>query len=145
MGDYLPHTLDESVSESFPDYSIIPQYDGNISLLSCDSNASVCSDSDLTGQPIETLVSRDFRQEVFPPPVWYEEYTSRRGEDILSVRQTVRRNSKLLQCMSLPIIAVSNIRSLLPKINSFKTDVLEREIGLSLLSEIWEVKGEKNM
>ena len=35
------------------------------------------------------------------------------------------------------------MRSLLPKINNFKNDVLEREIGLSLLSEIWEVKGKK--
>ena len=38
---------------------------------------------------------------------------------------------------------VSNVRSLLRKINSFKKDVLERGIGLALLSEIWEVKGKK--
>ena len=32
---------------------------------------------------------------------------------------------------------------MLPKINSFKIDILEREIGLALLSEIWEVKGKR--
>ena len=43
----------------------------------------------------------------------------------------------------MPIITVSNMRSLLPKVNSFKTDILERKIGLALLSEVWEVKGKK--
>ena len=35
------------------------------------------------------------------------------------------------------------MRSLMPKIKNFKTDILEREIGLCLLSEIWEKKGKK--
>jgi hypothetical protein len=73
------------------------------------------------------------------PPVLYEPYTQR--EDYLPKRKTIKRNSKLLQCLSLPIISV--LRSLLPKINNFKTDILEREIGLSLLLEICEVKGKK--
>ena len=30
------------------------------------------------------------------------------------------------------------MRSLSPKINNFKTDVLEREISIALLSEVWE-------
>ena len=73
--------------------------------------------------------------------MWYEQYTQR--TQCVPVRQTVRRNSKLLQCLSLPIISVSNLRSLLPKVNNFKNDILEREIGLALLSEIWQVKGKK--
>ena len=102
----------------------------------------MCCVTELSGQPIETLISCDFSQQTdIPPPVWHEQHSQR--EDIPPVRQTVKRNSKLLECLSLPIIAVSNVRSLLPKINNFKTDVLEREIGLSLLSEIWEVKGKK--
>ena len=117
----------------------IPQFDGNLSILS-DNNVSICCDTDQSGQSIDTVISCDFNQKTdIPPPVWHEQYTQR--EDIPPVRQTVRRNSKLLQCLSLPIIAVSNVRSLLLKIRNFKTDVLEREIGLSLLSEIWEVKG----
>ena len=35
------------------------------------------------------------------------------------------------------------MRSLMPKIRNFKTDIFEREIGLYLLSEIWEKKGKK--
>ena len=35
------------------------------------------------------------------------------------------------------------MRSLMPKIKNFKIDVLERKIGLALLSEIWEKKGNK--
>ena len=100
------------------------------------------SEAELTGQPIETLVSCDFSQETIPPPVWFESYTQR-SVSTPPVRQTVKRNSKLLQCLSLPIISVSNVRSLLPKLNSFKNDILERNIGLSLVTEIWEVKGKK--
>ena len=43
-----------------------------------------------------------------------------------------------MQGLSLPIISVSNLRSLPPKLNSFKNDLLEREISLALLSEVWE-------
>ena len=35
------------------------------------------------------------------------------------------------------------MRSLMPKINNFKNDVLERNISIALLSEIWEKKGKK--
>ena len=136
MGDDLP--LPVNKSESCSD---IPQFDGNISFASDISDSMSC-DTDQSGWSIETVVSCDFSQKAnISPPVWHEQYMQR--EDIPPVRRTVRRNGKLLQCLSLPIIAVSNVRSLLPKINSFKTDVLEREIGLSLLSEIWEVKGKK--
>ena len=35
------------------------------------------------------------------------------------------------------------MRSLMPKITNFKNDILEREISLALLSEVWEKKGNK--
>ena len=138
MGDYFPPTVHKSESS---DYGNILQLDGNISVSSCSMSDSLISDTDLTGQTIETVVSCDFSSKTVSPPVWYEPYIQR--EDCVPTRKTVKRNSKLLQCVSLPIISVSNLRSLLPKINNFKTDILEREIGLSLLSEIWEVKGKK--
>ena len=53
-------------------------------------------------------------------------------------RITVRRDNRLILGESLPIISVSNLRSLGPKLNSFKIDMKEREIGVSLLSEVWE-------
>ena len=98
--------------------------------------------TDQAGQSIQTIITcGGGRQDSCPPPVWYEAYIQRTQS--LPVRQTVRRNRKLLQCLSLPIISVSNLRSLLPKVNNFKNDILERDIGLALLSEIWEVKGKK--
>ena len=32
----------------------------------------------------------------------------------------------------------------MPKINNFKNDLLERDISVALISEIWEKKGNKN-
>ena len=39
---------------------------------------------------------------------------------------------------SLPIISVSNMRSLIPKILNFKNDLIDRDISVALLSEVWE-------
>ena len=38
----------------------------------------------------------------------------------------------------MPTVATYNLRSLFPKINSFKTDMLEREVDCAFLCEIWE-------
>ena len=39
---------------------------------------------------------------------------------------------------SLPILSVSNLRSLWPKLNSFKDDMILRDISCAMLSEVWE-------
>ena len=40
--------------------------------------------------------------------------------------------------MSLPTVATYNCRSLFPKIDSLKTDLLERQIDVGFLTEIWQ-------
>ena len=47
-------------------------------------------------------------------------------------------NSRAEESSSLPIVAVTNFRSLSPKINNVKTDIIEREIGITLCSETWQ-------
>ena len=70
-------------------------------------------------------------------PPWFDvHYRSTR--DMRPVRQTVKRDNKLPVCHSLPIVSVSNCRSLIPKVNNFVDDLLEREIGVALLSEVWQ-------
>ena len=71
----------------------------------------------------------------FPP--WYDHY-HKPNQIRRPVRQTVRRDNKLMKTNSLPIIAVSNLRSLMPKVKTFTDDVHQRQIGLALLSEVWE-------
>ena len=39
---------------------------------------------------------------------------------------------------NLPTVATYNMRSLLPKINALKSDLLEREIDVAFVQEIWE-------
>ena len=50
----------------------------------------------------------------------------------------IRRDKKWVVGESLPIISVSNVRSITPKIGNVKNDILERDISLSILSEVWE-------
>ena len=45
---------------------------------------------------------------------------------------------KITAALSLPTAATYNLRSLFPKIESLKTDLLERKIDVSFLTEIWE-------
>ena len=76
------------------------------------------------------------------PPPWYDPpqkpYINRKP-----VRVTLRRDNKLQQGEFLPKIAVSNLRSLIPKVGNVCHDMKERGIGLNLMSEIWEKPGRR--
>ena len=72
-----------------------------------------------------------------PPPPWYEEYTPR-TQRLPSVRQTVRRDSRLLTSSSLPSFSAPNCRSIFPKIRSIVKDMRLRSISCILASESWE-------
>ena len=50
---------------------------------------------------------------------------------------------KISASSNLPIVASYNCRSLFPKVESFKTDVLERMVDVSFTCEIWEKKENK--
>ena len=88
---------------------------------------------------IPVLVNVDFCNQAgnYPQPSWYDQH-----QNYQEYRRTIRikmpRDNKIIESMNLPIISVSNLRSLMPKINNFKDDMLEREISLALLSEVWE-------
>ena len=75
-------------------------------------------------------------------PPWYDDYTPRVVNKKQSTvnRITIKRDNRLVVGESLPIISVSNLRSLTPKLNNFKNDMIEREISVALLSEVWEKK-----
>ena len=45
---------------------------------------------------------------------------------------------KISASNNLPTVASYNCRSLFPKIESFKTDILERQIDVGFACEIWE-------
>ena len=53
-------------------------------------------------------------------------------------RKTIKRDNRVAKSEFLPIISVSNMRSLGPKLQNFRTDMLERKISAALLTEVWE-------
>ena len=73
-------------------------------------------------------------------PPWFENYEPRVFDQLQSKlnRQTIRRDNRLSLGVPLPTISVSNMRSFFPKLKKFKNDMKEREISLSILSEIWQ-------
>ena len=135
MGGYPTPPIGDSSS------FCVPQYDGNISLMSECSSESVSSNYNNDAQLIPTVLNHFSTYDDQVPPPWFEPYFSR--NKIPPVRKTIYRNNKILDSLSLPTISVSNMRSLMPKIKNFKNDILEREISLAILSEVWEKKGNK--
>ena len=106
-----------------------------------DMNKSYSSVYDDPPKPIPVHISNNLKG--CPKnnhPAWYEEYVPRKTDSKESKdnRKTVRRDNRLVDSESLPIISVSNVRSLMPKINNFKNDMIDRDISVALLSEVWE-------
>ena len=52
-------------------------------------------------------------------------------------KKTVKPD-KITAALSLPTIATYNCRSLFPKVESLKTDLLERKIDVGFLQEVWQ-------
>ena len=128
----------------------ICQYDGNdtISSIFSEPDCSCCdtlSDSDQdqdydTGATIPVLITSQYSppaEQSIPPPPWYEEYLPR-SSNIKPIRKTIRRDNRLLLSEDLPILSVSNLRSIWPKLNSFKNDLKMRDISCAMLSEVWQ-------
>ena len=101
----------------------IPQLDGNISIESLNSSISY---QDKTASNENIFVQVGYR-----PP---KSEQSR----LPPFRKTIRRDNKVLQAQSLPKFSLYNMRSLVPKIGHFGTDMEDRNCELSFLTEIWQ-------
>ena len=71
------------------------------------------------------------------PPSWYEA-VQKENQFRKPVRKTVRRDSRLEKSANLPVIAVANLRSLIPKVKSFVEKMHNHDISLGLLTEVWQ-------
>ena len=91
--------------------------------------------------PIPVVIN-NFRSQDENPPAWFDAHFTNFGKRC-PVRKTTRRDNRLIKSTLLPIIAVSNLRSLIPKIRNFAQDIHEREIGVGLLTEVWQKTDKK--
>ena len=82
---------------------------------------------------------------LYPPPPWYDEHEPGviNNQQSKKNRVTIRRDNRLLMTESLPVVSVSNLRSLWPKLNSFVDDMKLRDISCSMLSEVWQKANSK--
>ena len=48
------------------------------------------------------------------------------------------KSDKISTAVNLPVVATYNCRSLFPKLECFKTDMIERNIDCAYLTEVWE-------
>ena len=60
------------------------------------------------------------------------------------ILKQIQRNPRINASSSLPVVAVANVRSLLPKVNSFIEKMKNESIQLCLIVEVWEKQGRKN-
>ena len=52
----------------------------------------------------------------------------------------IRKDNNLLEALNLPAFTVYNMRSLWSKMNNLAEDIIERDVDISFLSEVWEKK-----
>ena len=60
------------------------------------------------------------------------------GHGVVNTEKGNLKQDKVNAALSLPIVATYNLRSLFPKIDSLKKDLLERNVDVGFLTEIWE-------
>ena len=107
-------------------------------------NESVCSsidENELIIQSIPLILNTNLTMANFPPkpedtPSWYDPFATE--PRLPSVKRRINRFSRHKVGMFLPSVSTCNILSLMPKVNNFTTDMLERDIDVVFLSEIWE-------
>ena len=58
--------------------------------------------------------------------------------EINDINTANKRIDKITCALNLPSVATYNCRSFFPKVGNVKTDIIERQIDLSFLVEIWE-------
>ena len=80
----------------------------------------------------------------FPAPSWYEP-TVRHYKSRSPVRKTIKRDNRIAKSVHLPVLAVSNLCLLMPKLNNFIEDMHQREVGVALLSEVWQKAEKRNI
>ena len=112
--------------------------------LFIDSNSSISLEESLMEEmpydeeyPIPTIINNTNNGNITPPP-WYDGYHQQNEMRPNPVRKTLRRDNRLEKSIFLPVVAVANLRSLVPKIRNFSKDVMERGIGVGLLTEVWQ-------
>ena len=128
-------TLSTSDNESVFSYSSTSDNADSSSL----SQASILSEESvsLRDQQIPVVTGVTNHRSDVPAPAWHEWHRPRPA-GLPAVRQTVRRDNRLLEAAQLPSFSAPNCRSLGPRLRNFAEDMLMREVSVSLCSETWE-------
>ena len=79
------------------------------------------------------------------PPPWYDHYVANTFEQRIPIRKHVLANDRVAASTELPTIAVTNVRSISPKIHNFSEDLLIRQVSACLVSETWEKEKRNRM
>ena len=120
----------ESLSDNLIQPSLL-QLDGNIT-----SSSLTDSSSDVSQDFSDSSYSTEDELDPVLTPVSLSPFQPLPNQPVkLEVK---KKNPKLEQASSLPLISVMNARSLYPKKENFKTFVKELGIEIAIVSETWE-------
>ena len=67
-----------------------------------------------------------------------------RRRDASTALKRISTNPRIEASSTMSVVAVANVRSLLPKLNAFIEKIENEEIEVALVVEVWEKMGEKN-
>ena len=140
--------LDESYQEN-PNISDVYQCDGADSIISSMSSTTRTARTEPERSRTEQNRSRTEQdQEHFGAstiPVWVSESRQHQSNqrDAQKTLKVLTTNPRVQASSTLPVVAVANVRSLLPKLSSVLEKIENEEIEVAMLVEVWEKTGKK--
>ena len=138
---------------SVPPLINIPQTDGNTSFLDTSSSkstsaslSSLCDENILSQTSWfsqNSVVNLETQQRTFISVRISDRTDKAPPENRQPNLKVIRRNDKCIDASNLPVIASFNMRSLWSKLNCLADEILERDVEICFLSEVWEEKENK--
>ena len=108
---------------------IIPQFDGNVSVISLESSFSQNSNHETSVCQKTIPVHISDRQYFLPNNI-------RRSDPTNLIR--IKRDDKLIEASRMPVVVNLNPRSLYNKLDEFRTLIEQSEAGVCCISETWD-------
>ena len=100
------------------------------SFAQLDGNVSICSNTTTNSGHHQNINNNGRHQNI-----------NKKGRHQNNKKQ---KKDQISSALCLPVVATYNLRSLIPKIQSLKNDIVERSVSLAFLQEIWEQTDNKS-
>ena len=100
--------------------------------------------SSIVSSPSRNSSRSTFKGNMIPVVNFMPRSRNQKQRNAPKVLKSVHRNERIRSSANIPVVAVANTRSLLPKLNSIIEKIENEAIDVTLVCEVWEKTGKRN-